>query len=70
MVTMSLRQLLDQKQKYAVLWPGGEKTMPPSVARAYRNLLAEIRAKAKRSQGVLPGIDMYPVAPKGQARLL
>ena len=70
MVTMSLRQLLNQKQEYASNWPGGEETMPPSVARTYRNLVMEIKAAGKRNQGVLPGIDMRPVAPEGQGILL
>lgn len=70
MVTISLRELLGQKQKYATLWPGGEETMPPSVARPYRSLLVEIKAAGKRNQGVLPGIDMRPVAPEDQSMLL
>lgn len=40
--------------------------MPRGVFLAYRHLLTEIKAAAKRSQIALPGMDMAPVPPEGQ----
>lgn len=69
MVTLTLGELLEQKQQYAEQFPGGKAAMPRGVFLAYRNLLGEIRKAAKRNQGVLPGMDMAPVPPEGQSTL-
>lgn len=70
MVTMTLHSLLKQKKQYNEQWPGGQPSMPRGVFLAYRHLLTEIKAAGKRAQGTLPGVDMRPVAPSEQCRLL
>ena len=69
MVTLTLRDLLEQKERYAEQYPAGQASMPRGAWLAYRNLLREIRAAAKRNQGVLPGMDMGPVPPEGQSTM-
>lgn len=69
MVTLTLSELLLQKEQYAEQWPGGQAMMPRGVFLAYRHLLTEIRAAAKRSQTTLPGMDMEPIPPEGQGMM-
>ena len=69
MVTLTLGELLAQKEQYDKQYPHGESDMQPRVQQAYHNLLAEIRGAAGRAQGVLPGLDLPQPAPAGQMTL-
>lgn len=57
MVTKTLRELLNMKEQYNQRYPNGEQTMSARSARAYRNLLTEIRKAGRRAQGTF-GFDV------------
>lgn len=69
MVTITLDELLEQKNEYAAEWPAGKESMPWDVRGPYLNLLDEIKAAGLRCQMTLPLIDMEPVPPEGQGMM-